>query len=310
MDELDTQISQMTKSEISAFKDFESVYRAQHPHPVKQKAILGWESWTTLGTAGAAVVLAAFRTAQAFYLAAVAKGVVILSAMEAISAVFAIEGSVILFALQRAREVKKTDAHSSELGLWVAFIISILAGLYQSINIVLTPNDTVSLLLSWSLAIAMGVGATLIAWLSGDLLGVYLVRLEFKNSQADEQFTRSMHSYRANMLKEWKSSFEQNAVSVQKSSRYGVNRSHEHSEPSPKEKSSNETRPPITIDEMYKIFDSTLSETGEIAGVGETARTIMIGRTGSDDGWENLKSRVSGARKKWITERGIHRLGE
>lgn len=284
----------------------------QHPYPKEEGKYLGWEFWTAMGTSFAGLTLAAFRTAQAFFLAAVFKGDFFLALAESFAAVFAIEGSVVLFALQQAREKNKTDAKSSQWGLWVAFSVSVLAGLFQSMNIILTPNDTVSLLLSWTLVVAMGVGATVIAWLGGDILGVHLVRLELVRKEAKEQFIRTVHSYRANMLKEWRSSLEQGAVNSSKRSRYRVREPNREPSSRTVHEPDDEPHPPISMDELNDIFNSTFASTGAIAGVGETARELMRRRNpdGSDDGWENLKSRVSGARKKWMAERNISQVGE
>ncbi len=319
-DDFDSQVSQMSKSEIKAFKDFEQVYFIQHLPPVKQTPHLGWEFWTAMGTSCAAVVLAAFRTGQAFYLSAVAKGDPIFSTLEAVSAVFAIEGSVVLFALQRARRRNKTDDNSSELGLWVAFGISALAGLFQSVNLIPTPDVLVSGILNIALVISMGVGATVIAWLGGDILGVNLVRLEFIRKDMNEQFARSVHGYRANLLKAWANSDERTAVHERKVNRYRepvpTNSSNElvqrttKREPGSHELFMNRSRelyPPISQEEIFGMFDAVLSETGQIAGVNDTARKIAKKRNsdGSDSGWENLKGRISGLRQQWMIKKNI-----
>lgn len=319
-DDFDLQVSQMSKSEIKAFKDFEQVYLIQHPAPVKQNPHLGWEFYTAMATSCAAVILAAFRTGQAFYISAVAKGDLIFSSLEALSAVFAIEGSVVLFALQRARRLNKTDDSSSELGLWVAFGISALAGLFQSVNLIPNPDPFISGLLSIALVISMGLGATVIAWLGGDILGVNLVRLEFTRREVNEQFAKSVHGYHANLLKAWMNSDERTAVHERKVNRYRepvhLNRSSEPvqrtlvHEPRSSEQfmnSSSELYPPITKEEIFGIFDLVLSETGQIAGVNDTARKVASKRNadGSDLGWENLKGRISGLRKQWMIEKNI-----
>lgn|GEM_PF-5062964 len=314
-DNFDSQVSQMSKSEIKAFKDFEQVYLVEHPHPLKPEYNLGWEFWTAMGTSFSAVILAAFRTGQAFYLSAVAKGNSAFSLLEAIAAVFAIEGSVVLFALQRARRRNKTDDISSEIGLWVAFGISALAGLFQSVNLIPNPDKLVSSLLSISLVVSMGLGATIIAWLGGDILGVHLVRLEFIRKESNEQFNKSVRGYRANLLKAWMNSDERTAVNERKVNRYrepvhsigSFEPVHQTAVHEPFTNGSNELFPPITKEEIFDIFDSVLLETGQVAGVNETARKVAMKRNSdnSDSGWENLKGRISGLRKQWMFEKNI-----
>ncbi len=62
----DNELSQMTSSEIKAFKNFQNVHVVEYPPPHKEKIYLGWKFWTAVITSVAAVVLAAFRTADAF----------------------------------------------------------------------------------------------------------------------------------------------------------------------------------------------------------------------------------------------------
>lgn len=305
-DELDQTITQMSKAEISAFHDFEQVYVFQHPLPTKPSLSLHWQFWTALATSLAAVILAAFRTGQAFYIAAVARGNPFFSAAEAISAVVAIEGSVVLFALQRAREANKTDASLSWTGLFIAFIVSALAGLFQSFNLITSPSDTVSIVLNYTLVVAMGLGATILAWVSGDLLGVQLVRLEESKSVLDEGFAKTVHAYRANMLKAWGLSSEREAVNIHKSSRYGIS-VHERSVNG--SRTGNEQRTPIGVpkEEIVNIFDTVLIENGSIAGVSDVARELMRRRNSdqSDTGFERLKGVVSETRKAWMKEKNI-----
>lgn len=327
IDDLDQQVSQMSKSEVSAFKDFQQVYQIQHPVPQKENPSLGWEFWTAMATSCAAVVLAAFRTGQAFYLSAVARGDPIFSSLEAFSAVLAIEGSIVLFALQRARKLNKLDDTSSEIGLWVAFGISGLAGLFQSVNLVPNPDPFIESILNICLVISMGLGATVIAGLGGDILGVNLVRLEKFRREAHELYIKSVHGYRANMLKAWANSDERTAVHERKVNRYAVNRSSESSRTEftrtvPEQGSqkgftnrsmnrSDELNPPLSKEEIYGFFDTVLSETGQIAGVNDTARLIAKQRNpdGSDAGWENLKGRISGLRKQWMIDKNIGGAG-
>lgn len=318
-DDLDQQVSQMSKAEISAFKDFQQVYQLQHPVPQKGNPSLGWEFWTAMATSCAAVILAAFRTGQAFYLSAVAKGDPIFSSLEAFSAVFAIEGSIVLFALQRARKLNKLDDTSSEIGLWVAFGISGLAGLFQSVNLVPNPDPLISGLLSISLVISMGLGATVIAGLGGDILGVNLVRLEKNRKDANEQFIKSVHGYRANMLKVWANSDERIAVHERKMNRYGVNerRTNEQNERSDNVRSPERSRTNgANKSEVYALLDTVLSETGQIAGVSQLARKMAEKRNprredGSpdDSGFERYKGSVSEIRKQWMIDKNIGGAG-
>lgn len=333
-DNLEQEIQGLSKKEVFAFKQFENVYRVEHPEPRRPLVQLGLEFWTALTTSISAIILAAFRTGQAFYMAASSGQEQNLAIFEAVSAVFAIEGSVVLFAINRARRLKKLEDNSSEWGLWIAFIISALAGLFQSsslLSVEAAGSVWFTNLLKWVLVFAMGLGASVIAFLGGDVLGVQLVRLESSRTVAKEQFIKAMNGWRANLLKVWKESDERLAVMSRKGSHYKEKQVHEpmnsqqftnssegsrtqvqKSSRSPvhrgSRRGSGELNPPATKDEIYAIFDAIYSNEQRIAGVNDTARELAKRRNpdGSDDGWENVKGRVSGVRKQWMITRGLN----
>ena len=169
LDNLDLQFQQMTNAEISAFNQFRKKHEVLYPPPKKQVPSLGWQFNVSMAVAVAAVILAAFRTAHAFYLAAVVQGSPLFAGIEAFVSVVAIEGAIVGAAVRNAYTKKLTSSVFSELGLWLAVLISVLAGLFQSVNIIPNEEGTpFSNFLNWTLVVFMGLGATVIAALAGD----------------------------------------------------------------------------------------------------------------------------------------------
>jgi hypothetical protein len=212
---LNNEISELSKSEIQAYKNFREVYSFQHPHPQKEYPNLKWDFWAIVFISICSIALAAFRTSDAFYKASG-------SYWEAGVSVVAIEGVIVLFSLLKARRNQKTNEGISDYGLYTAFAISVLAGLLQSSNILSGENAFVSFL-EWVLVLVMGVGATVIAWLAGDILGVRLVILDEWREKANERFTNALRTWTANCIKQFKNSSELQAISEQKNERYRTN---------------------------------------------------------------------------------------
>ena len=210
------QMAIANEDENIAYDVFLQRYERHHQLPKEQEVKLDWEFNTALLTSMAAILLASFRTGQAFYLAASVKGNPYIGWAEAIVSIFAIEGSVVLFSLQRARNAKKTDAGSNQIGLWTAFAISMLAGLYQSVGLLNQQGSGFVVFLNWLVVISMGVGATIIAWLAGDILGVQVVRREFALEKEIDRLKNATIAYNANLQKKWQATEEYQEIVTRK----------------------------------------------------------------------------------------------
>lgn len=326
IDYLEAQFSEMTDVEINAFQQFERKYKVQYPYPEKERPALGWEFNASLTVAISAIILAAFRTGDAFYKAAFVQNNSIFASAEAIAAVIAIEGAVVLNAVRRAKDRSQTNSAISEAGLWLALIISILAGLFQSINLVENvANSMFANILQWTLIVFMGLGATIIAALAGTDLGVRLVLLEKALGEANEHFTNSVRSYRARMMKQWKNSNELFAVDENKQTNYKRTQTNEQSlqddykqtnEPSVRKQTSKRTnkRAGNTRKEIInKLLDTVFAEENRVAGVTELANILARADVPNpdehldqvDDLTQRYKGNVSNIRKSWLREKGL-----
>lgn len=286
--------------EIRAFRAFSKTYEVQHPAPQRDLSNLTWEFWAAMVTSTAAMTLAAFRTASAFLSASHG------NYAEAISAVLAIEGSVVLFAIQRAKRVNKTDDTSSQWGLWTAFGISMLAGLFQSMNLLSTDN-LFTTGLSWLLVLFMGVGATVIAWLGGDILGVHIVRLENFRTADDVRYENAMRSWRGQQIRAFRSSGEQTAMNERKSVRYGTNRSRPNEQGSNRSPERSQRTNGEQRETVLTLLNTYYANTGQIPGVSDVARKLAEMRNGpdaegkpDDSGFERFKGYVSDVRTEWM----------
>ena len=180
-------IAEAQVHEQQAYEAFCAKFDVQFPMPekaaVKLMNAIGWKFISICVQSSFAIILAALRTAAMFFEAAAGSGRNLQWA-EAITAVGAIElGVVILAAIKAEIQNSKTELEDLKSAarvdvrlLWAGIIacvtISIIAGLGVSLKgfgVDINGFKT-------ALAYVMGAGASLVAWVSGDILGAMLAR--------------------------------------------------------------------------------------------------------------------------------------
>lgn len=283
----------LSRREIAEFNLWKEVYENKYPAPRFSVNGLGWQFWASVVVAIAGIVLAAFRTAQQFYLAAVYGGSVWFSVGEAASAVLAIEGTLVLFSAMHAYKHKKVSDFSSSVGRWVAFGISALAGVAQSLNL-FSNNEILARfteIFQVILVLALGFGATVIALFGGDILGVQVVDWENRKKDSFEHYQNALRSHNSKMLSRWrrereKEPSERTIVEPERKIKRTIERTNE--------RRTGERREQIRS-ELQKICDLE----NRVAGVTELANQFGV-----------AKSYVSTVRREWMTEKGIVENGE
>jgi hypothetical protein len=180
-------IAEAQLHEQQAYEAFCAKFDLQFPMPeraaVKLMNAIGWQFISICVQSSFAIILAALRTAAMFFEAAAGNGRTLQWA-EAIAAVGAIElGVVILAAIKAEIQNSKTELEDLKAAarvdvrlLWTGIVacvaISIIAGLgvsFEGFGVNVNNFKT-------ALAYVMGAGASLVAWVSGDILGAMLAR--------------------------------------------------------------------------------------------------------------------------------------
>jgi hypothetical protein len=164
--------------------------------------------------------------------------------------------------------------------------------------------------------ILMGVGATIIAALAGHDLGVRLVELEQAREVANKQFADSMRTWRANLLKQWRTSSELGSVDKAKRTRYEPTEQNEQFAEPTRERTPNKPVRSVkpTNERMSKIrqiLDTVLERDGLIASISYVAEQLAL--EDAPDGDKELiqefklrnKGYVHQVRKNWMREKGI-----
>lgn len=205
----------MFENELEAFEGYRELFAAKNPPPVQKRAV----SWRDIGflyvlkmtTIIAAVLLAGFRTAEQFYLSAATDGVAWVGWAEAVLAVLAIEGFLVSAAADRARKNQHQTPWLINLGVVLALVISLLAGLGQSFR--LLDIEYQNLISDFTLYLAIGLAsASVIAWIAGETLGQELAWIDIENEKLNENYERDMEEWQNSLERSWNVSAERKAI--------------------------------------------------------------------------------------------------
>jgi hypothetical protein len=290
MENYEEELANLTRHKIVEFQNFQQEYEVKYPPPRLYLSGIGWQFWLSLVVSFAGIALAAFRTAQAFYQAAAFGGSKIFASSEAIVSVLAVEGSLVVFSVLRAYNKKVVSDSSTTFGRWTAFLISAIAGLGQSLNLMTNITTDVRGFFDWILVLVLGLGATIIAVLGGDLLGVSMVSYEQARKEATEHYDLSVRSYRAQMFARWKKRLAEPTAE-----QYPVRSATENRQNERRERTPRSGRSFLGSGEQKKRIVAELNGVCErenrVAGVTELAEQLGI-----------TKSYVSTVRRDWMQQ--------
>jgi hypothetical protein len=196
------------EQEIQAFVDYESRHKILFPMPetrtVKLMKQMGWQFSFLLVQSLFAVLLAALRTADMFFLSASSSNQ-ILAFVEAFAAIFAVEGGIVLYAAVRAEVSRRINTKILIAGELIGIIISIFAGLGQSLSgFQVGYTDTFRL----ARAVALGLGASILCAVSGSVLGQQLAKFGTLRDEAVKENEYKLHEWRQALRDSWKRSDE------------------------------------------------------------------------------------------------------
>ena len=296
--------------EEEAWGLFEQRFDKQFPMPespnVKLMNSIGWQFIMTTLQAVASVVLASMRTAQMFYEAAAGTFWAI-QFTEAGASVLAIELGIVTFSTiksemkNRAQTVKDLNSALDvsvkllNTGIFAGLIISAIAGLGVSLKGFGINTEGFKLVL----AVTMGLGASVIAWVSGDILGAMLAR--FGNARLAAGHKHATEMQERNELKNsmWENAPERKIarselMELQKFLKEQRDANTPQPAPQPHKTStrSNEIRMKI-----YNELDANWDQNHDV--------TLLPGPTRLMEDLGVAKGYASETRKAWAKERGI-----
>jgi len=206
-------LEELTQRETDAFELYRDKYELQHtiPEPPSTRG-LGWQFYLLVLTSLAAVILAALRTAEQFYLAASLSGSPIFSLAEAIAAMIAIEGGIVIYAAIRAENNKKVSNSTLGIGIFLMVLISTFAGLGQSLRLIDNINTELMIYFQYALSIVIGVGASALAWIGGEVLGSQIAKVGTYSEIAYDHYQQEVENYNNRLLASWNNSLERRSI--------------------------------------------------------------------------------------------------
>lgn len=281
------ELEELSLQEEQAFERFRHKYLIQYPTPSKPKAeALGWQFILLVITSLASVVLASLRTAEQFYLAAYLGGNSGLAMAEAISVMLAIEGGIVIYSAVRAVSKKTFSMRTLGFGIAIMVTISTFAGLGQSIRTIQTIDPAFIKWFQYALSFVIGVGASLIAWIGGDVLGGQIAKVGLLSEANDAKYQASLEEYNQRLLASWRSSTERKIIRGELVRSVDVRSANHRTRPHLPNEGQNEQRMKI-----FEYIAQTFNAEGRIPGPSEIAQGTGVS-----------KSYAHETRKAWVEE--------
>lgn len=213
------EFGELSKAQATKFKSYyETEFSTLYPKPVMKIVGLDWKFYGLVATSFATVVVAALRTAQMFYFAeelsskfwtGTEASVPILGWTGALFSMFAFEGGLALISAVKTAESKKisNDVYTAQIGLLLA--ISIVAGIGQSLGLVQGIDQKFVEYFSYLLVGLVGIGASVAAWLSGEILGVQLAKFSELREEAKTVYDEDIDGHLKNGRKKFLEKIEE-----------------------------------------------------------------------------------------------------
>jgi hypothetical protein len=306
--------NESAQREAEAYALFEDRFDRQFPMPetaaVKLMDAIGWQFITIIIQSAASIILAALRTGHMFFEAAAATNIYLRYADAGVS-VFAIEFGIVIFAAIKAEiENRKTEEEDLRAALninvkllWTGIIACVLISIVAGLGTSIAGFELDVPLFKWALVLFMGAGASVVAWVSGDILGAMvarlnnaraLARLEYKNetkTREDEKQRmweaapeRQIARSALVELKEWQSANRFRAERAPRAKK-------EVPAPQPTPKPKTGTRSNEIREKIYNHLNKVSFEEQRVPGPSELMRELGV-----------AKSYASGVIKDWLVQ--------
>jgi hypothetical protein len=222
-------IDTIAGEELSRIEAYKKIYTETHP---EVKMPEGISFWQLMGMEAIAFYLAAlggvtiaavrtgglFMTTEALVLEKVGTTntlmITWLPMVAMISALLAFEGYLFAIGLRKGRGSGKLN--TSRWGTGAAFVVSILAGIVSSLPIVdISSSAAISLALSWALALSMGIGGSILAYLGAENIGVLRNIYDAKMAEIELEYRTKKEAWYNKFQTDYRSRGRKNLFGIQ-----------------------------------------------------------------------------------------------
>lgn len=208
-----------TQTEMDVWEKFKATYTKRFPTPEKASVRLmdaiGWQFISVIVHAIGALALASMRTADMFYLAAAGSNE-FLRYGEAIAAIVTVEfGAVVFASLKADREgdnmdeaAQKNAARTAITQLVVADVICLIISIVAGLGVSFRGFGIEVVYFKWILSLSLGAGASIVAVVSGTVLGTMLVKFTNMRANMSGLYKKDLAAWDTDLNLSWENSPE------------------------------------------------------------------------------------------------------
>jgi hypothetical protein len=325
-------LEQQSAEERIAFAAYKETYEARVPRPKSPAKLdlsgLGFEFWLYFSQAITSILLAAMRTSDAFYFVGYAvSSNAVYATGEALLSVLVVELGMVVFAAilakkryerqekarkeqaaqegTRYRSDKTVDINSwvVAVGLGLMALISMAAGLHQSVRIIENVSEGFVQTLSYGLGVAIGIGITVIAVIAGDILGQQLAIITAGYADRAADYEEDVENYQSELEDAWARSDERRVIRAEvraaaRSTSVSTSVTEESLRLNGGGAFGTGRRPAVNTERVYQYMDQILSTENRIPSYSEVQQVLGL-----------ASSTASTLRKQWMAERGVGEAG-
>jgi len=196
----------IAQDELERIEGYKGIYRATHAFPEPKKlsfaAEFGIEAFATIVAAIGAITLASISTGSVFLVRTIdflahynipENVQQVLGWIAMIAALGSVEGYLSARGIWNGKN--RGTSSVSRIGMVAAFLISCLAGIANSLQLVNTVPEPLQATLNWALVAASGIGATILTYYGSENFGAIFYSWKSKLDETHRHFQEEIDAW-------------------------------------------------------------------------------------------------------------------
>ena len=196
----------IAQDELERIEGYKGIYRATHAFPEPKKlsfaAEFGIEAFATIVAAIGAIILASISTGSVFLVRTIdflahynipENVQQVLGWIAMIAALGSVEGYLSARGIWNGKN--RGTSSVSRIGMVAAFLISCLAGIANSLQLVNTVPEPLQATLNWALVAASGIGATILTYYGSENFGAIFYSWKSKLDETHRHFQEEVDAW-------------------------------------------------------------------------------------------------------------------
>jgi hypothetical protein len=192
--------------EVARLEGYKHIYRVTHTFPEKRRlsfaAEFGIETFATIVAAIGAIVLASISTGSVFLVRTIdflahynipESVQQVLGWISMIAALGSVEGYLSARGIRNGKN--RGSSSVSRIGMFAAFLISCLAGIANSLQLVNAIPEPLQITMNWALVAVSGIGATVLAYYGSENFGAIFYSWNGKLDEVHKQFQEEINAW-------------------------------------------------------------------------------------------------------------------